>query len=279
MAWLVGNSTSGYQFVGYNDTAGANTALDPSTCVSDGVCWTSSSIDYVGSDGNDYSAQVQAPARPAPGPSTVGDDPTGIPVFGSAVEGTPVQFDANLRALGGLQRPGPDLRAHDLHMAVPAGPCNLGCLQVNGIGPDYTAPVTTNGVYDYTFPTSGTYSVRLTATDYNGDSAVDTFNVDVADAPPTLAIERLRYCQQSAILGPPLTSTRTINHAGAEDIENVYVDWGDGSGVDGGLCGLAPFPGDGECTPGYVAVPGQVDQTSAGALTLTGDASNTDIAL
>ena len=43
--------------------------------------------------------------------------------------------------------------------------CNLGCLPVNGAGPNTRAPIASNGVYDYTFPTSGTYSVILTATD------------------------------------------------------------------------------------------------------------------
>ncbi len=66
LAWLVGSPSTGYQFVGYDVTAGASTPLNPSTCISDGTCWTSPSIDYVGSDGNDYSAQVQAPGT---GPS------------------------------------------------------------------------------------------------------------------------------------------------------------------------------------------------------------------
>ena len=61
VAWLVGSPTAGYQFVGYNLTAGNNKQPDPSTCLASGVCWTSASIDYVGSDGNDYSAYVQSP--------------------------------------------------------------------------------------------------------------------------------------------------------------------------------------------------------------------------
>ncbi len=67
--------------------------------------------------------------------------------------------------------------------------CNLGCLQVNVGGPDYTTPIKSTGVTYYTFPTSGTYAVQLTATDLdNGDQAVDDFSVQVAAVPPTLAL-------------------------------------------------------------------------------------------
>ncbi|HTT92626.1 MAG TPA: hypothetical protein VMF65_23935, partial [Acidimicrobiales bacterium] len=66
-------------------------------------------------------------------------------------------------------------------------------------------------------------------------------------------------------------------HSGTQDVENVYVDWGDGS-VDSGECGLAdPFSGA-ECAPGWTAVPGQLNLGSAGALTLTSDPADTNIA-
>ena len=70
-----------------------------------------------------------------------------------------------------------------------------------------------------------------------------------------------------------------ITHAGTQDIENVYVDWGDSSGVDSGECGLVAFPGSGECSTGVVAIPNQIDLKSAGSLTLAPDASNTEVAL
>ena len=95
MAWLVGNPTAGYQFVGFNVTAGTSTQLDPSSCVADGLCWSSPSIEYVGSDGNDYSAQVEATPAASNTGVLSGNNPTGFPVFGNAVEGTPVEFFAN----------------------------------------------------------------------------------------------------------------------------------------------------------------------------------------
>ncbi len=162
--------------------------------------------------------------------------------------------------------------------------CNLGCLQVNVGGPDYTTPIDSTGVTYYTFPTSGTYAVQLTATDLtNGDQAVDDFSVQVAAVPPTLALNPdcpANQCDaRTAPLGAPMSLAGMITHAGTQDIENVYVDWGDSSGVDSGECGLVAFPGSGECSTGVVAVPNQIDLKSAGGLTLTPDASNTEVAL
>ena len=276
IAWLAGNPTAGYQFVGFNVTVGTSSQLDPSTCVADGLCWSSSSINYVGSDGNDYSAQVEATPAASNTGTLSGNNPTGFPVFGNAVEGTPVEFFANtFGPLDAFNAQGEITSPMTYKWEFQQGQCNLGCLPVTGEGPAYTAPVTSNGVYDYTFPTSGTYSVRLTATDGNGDEAVDTFNVDVANVPPKPALNTA----QTVPVGTPTSLAGTITHAGAQDIENVYVDWGDGSGVESGECGLPPLgPGGPECNPGWTAVPGAINQTSAGALTLTA-ASDTDIAL
>ena len=285
LAWLVGSPATGYQFVGYDATAGASTALNPSTCISDGTCWTSPSIDYVGSDGNDYQAEVQAPGTGNVLGTVSGDNPTGVPLFGDAVEGSPVEFFANtfgpLSAFGADgQLDGNMTYTWQFQQTV----CNLGCLQVNVGGPDYTTPIKSTGVTYYTFPTSGTYAAQLTATDLdNGDQAVDDFSVQVAAVPPTLALNPdcpANQCDaRTAQLGAPMSLAGMITHAGTQDIENVYVDWGDGSGVDSGECGLVAFPGSGECSTGVVAIPNQIDLKSAGGLTLTPDASNTEVAL
>ena len=85
---------------------------------------------------------------------------------------------------------------------------------------------------------------------------------------------------QTVPVGTPTSLAGTITHTGTQDIENMYVDWGGGSGADIGECGLPPFgPGGPECNPGWTAVPGAISQTAAGALTLTSDAGNTNIAL
>ena len=270
LAWLVGSAATGYQFVGYDVTAGASTPLNPSTCISDGTCWTSPSIDYVGSDGNDYSAQVQAPGTANVLGTVSGDNPTGVPLFGDAVEGSPAEFFAN--TFGPLSAFDADGQL-DANMTYTwqfqQTVCNLGCLQVNVGGPDYTTPIKSTGVTYYTFPTSGTYAAQLTATDLkNGDQAVDDFSVQVAAVPPTLALNPdcpANQCDaRTAPLGAPMSLAGMITHAGTQDIENVYVDWGDSSGVDSGECGLVAFPGSGECSTGVVAIPNQIDLKKRG---------------
>jgi hypothetical protein len=62
VAWLAYNATSGYQFVIYQpDTT---TPINPSTCLSDGTCALSSSIQYVGTDGSDYTASITGSGVP-----------------------------------------------------------------------------------------------------------------------------------------------------------------------------------------------------------------------
>ena len=133
--------------------------------------------------------------------------------------------------------------------------CNLGCLQVNVGGPDYTAPITSTGVTYYTFPTSGTYAVQLTATD--SQTGTKRWMTSASRWPmcrrrwrstrtarPTSATHgRCRW-------GPPLSLAGTITHTGTQDIDNVYVDWGDGSGVDSGECGLVALPWRRRVQPG-----------------------------
>ncbi len=285
VAWLVGSPSAGYQFLGYNLTAGSGQTIDSSTCYTDGLCSVSPSIDYVGSDGNDYSASVQAPGTGTSVGTVSGDNPTGFPVWGAAVEGSAVEFSPNtfgpLDAFGSQgEVTSPITYTWQFQQNV----CNVGCLQVNVGEPDYTGPITSTGATDYTFPTSGTYAVLLTATDANGEQAVDSFNVSVGDVPPSLTLNPdCPGAQCDARTVPVGTGTDiagTITHTGTQDVENVYVDWGDGSSTDTAFCGLVVLPGGGECNPGS-AVPGTVkglfnNQTS---LTVAADPTNTEVAL
>ena len=88
-------------------------------------------------------------------------------MFGDAVEGSPVEFFAN--TFGPAERLRCRTGSSSDHMSYTwqfqQTVCNLGCLQVNGAGPDYTTPITAPAATYYTFPTSGTYAVQLTATD------------------------------------------------------------------------------------------------------------------
>ena len=274
VAWLVGSPSAGYEFIGYNLTAGNGQLPDPSTCLTDGVCWTSASIDYVGGDGNDYSAHVQSPVTPAG--TMTGDNPTGVVGVGNAVEGAPVQFDpTTFGPADAFNDDGQlsDTMSYTWQFELPT--CTLGCPQVNGAPPQFTSPVTSTGDYSYTFPTSGSYLVELTATDEStGEQASDTFAVQVDDVPPTLALDPDCPAAQCDARTVPVGTTTdlagTITHAGTQDIDNVYVDWGDGS-VDSAFCGLVALPGGGDCNPGS-AVPGALyGLFNPTALTLTSD--------
>ncbi len=285
LAWLVGSPGTGFHFVGYDVTAGTSTPLNPSTCLADGTCWSSPSIDYVGSDGNDYSAEVQAPGTGHVVGTESGDNPTGVPLWESAVEGSPVEFFANtFGPLSAFNADGQLIGNMTYTWQFQQNVCNLGCLQVNVGGPDFTAPIHSNGLTDYTFPTSGTYAVQLTATDStNGDQAVVDFSIQVAGVPPTLALNPDCPATQCDARTTPVGTTTdlagTVTHTGTQDIDNVYVDWGDGSSVDSGFCGLVALPGGGDCNPGS-AVPGSINGLfNPTALTLTPDASSTHIGI
>ncbi len=284
VAWLVGSPSTGYQFIGNNLTAGNGQQPDPSTCLTDGVCWTSGSIDYVGGNGNDYSAGVQPPGSGSSVGTVSGDNPTGFPSWGPAVEGSPVDFSPNtFGPLGAFDAQGQVSSPITYTWQFQQTVCNVGCLQTNVGAPDYTTPITSSGGTDYTFPTSGTYAVLLTATDANGEQAVDSFNVSVGDVPPTLTLNPDCPAVQCEARTVPVGTTTflagTVTHAGTGDIDNVYLDWGDGS-VDRAFCGLVtPVSNGGDCNPGS-AVPGALDGLfNPTHLLLTPDASNTDIGI
>ena len=153
--------------------------------------------------------------------------------------------------------------------------CNLGCLPVTGEGlPTYTAPVASNGVSDYTFPTSGAYSVRLTATDANRDQAVDTFNVDVADVPPTPALNPTPGRPVRRTVGTPSRASLVRSPTPAPRTSRTRM-WtgGTAAAVESGKMRFAPLGArrSGECNPGVDCRPrcDPPERRCAGALTLT----------
>src|SRR5262249_28845821 len=103
-AWLVGDPTDGYAFLTFAPPADSSTTVDPSTCVANGLCSYGPSIEYVGSDGQDYSASVQGPVPPTGSP-TYSTLVQGSPVISTAVQGSPVTFNANTFAPGAATGP------------------------------------------------------------------------------------------------------------------------------------------------------------------------------
>lgn len=63
-AWLFDNA-SPPEFLVVND-GDLGSSFDPSTCLASGTCWLTQSIDYVGGDGNNYSASVTPGGAEAP---------------------------------------------------------------------------------------------------------------------------------------------------------------------------------------------------------------------
>jgi hypothetical protein len=228
-AWLLGNSTGGYTFVGAQDQSETGSPLDPATCVTAGTCFSSSTINFVGSDGNDYSASVVKPAFP-----TV----QGTVTTANPVEGSPVQFKASgtspnglpltfLWQFGQLVQPGiiPGITECSVF------PC--------GSDTDSGAQVSR------TWQTSGTVDVQVQAVDSAGrTSAIDEFTVNVGDVPPTMALSPTSSLSPTCqLVSPPcephsvqLTHTTklsgTITHAGSLDSETVDIGWGDGTSTD-----------------------------------------------
>lgn len=290
LAWLVGNASIGYSFVGYNVTVGTSTPLNPSTCLSQGICWTNPSIDYVGSNGSDYAAQVVAASEATGAGAVSGDNPTGSPIYQIAPEGSSSAFYANtFGPLSAFENGGPfpDPMNYTWQFSLP--PCNLDCQQTTTSGgPGYTSPIPSTGTTYYSFPTSGTYSVILTATDtLNNQQASDTFSVTVPEVPPTVAVSpdcpAAGCVARTVPIGTTTDLAATISHAGTQDIDNVFVGWGDGTTADAAFCQSTPVLGGGDCSQG-TAVPGglQLQVTPLGStppLTLTPNAAKTQIAL
>jgi hypothetical protein len=224
-AWLVKNKTGGTSFLGFSVPADTSTPVDPTTCVANGICSNSTFIHYVGSDGKDYSASVHGYTPP-----------TGSPTYSSAVEASPITFQANHFA------PGSAIAPITYTWQFQKAGCGIPC-QTFGASPLYTTSVS-GSTATYTWQTSGKYLVSLTATDGHGVKANDTFTVAVGDLPPTLQVSptcgsiTIVCTPQTADVGTSMGLAGTVRHTGSLDNEKVTVNWGDGSGED--VAGAGP---------------------------------------
>jgi hypothetical protein len=235
-AWLVGNATDGYDFVGFAVSTGASTPVDPSTCKANNVCWSSSSIDYLDSGGNKYSASVRGYA-----PST------GSPSYSTPIEGSPVTFKA-----GGFA-PGSATGSVTYTWQFQQAGCGIPCVNVDTktmtSGPAYTDPVS-GDTATYTWQTSGSYLVSLTAADAAGAQVNDTFTISVGDAPPKVTVSPAcplaTPCDaRIGSVGTSMVVTGTIIHTGTLDNETATVNWGDGSNGDNAGAGPNTLPSGG----------------------------------
>jgi hypothetical protein len=276
LVWLTGDPSQGYSFVTVQDNP--STPIDPSTCLSDGTCASSPTIDYVGTDGKDYSATLPAgtgipPLPPSSGfafstSTAVSADPS------SPVTGHQVTFTATIDA-GSLSAPGTvsfvsDLASHDttLCASVPVTSVPTSVTQGGGIvllGNVNTATCT------WTFATPQApvvYATYYPSADSGIAPSQGSLSVDVTNQAPTSTT--VSASPASPVAGQPVTFTATVAD-GAGVVPTGPVSFSDGSGTlcsDVSLSSSAPYTAT--CTATYDS-PGQRTVTAS----YQGDAGTT----
>jgi hypothetical protein len=240
-AWLMGNDSTGYHFLGLEDSTSSGKALDPATCKADGTCSYSTTIHVVGSDGKDYSVSVIPAAAPR------------VSVSASATpsEGSPVTFTASATSPVGASITNYQWQFEQIPPCTTFsinGQFICGSLTFCQPGPPcYGSPQSgpSASQVSYTWPAGGTFHVQLTVTDSAGKHTVNTFTIPVADVAPTLALTpggpatdpqclvTPAPCQPRVVpFGSPTILGGTLTHAGSQDVEFVHIDWGDGTSTD-----------------------------------------------
>ena len=229
-AWLLGTPTAGYKFVTFS--RGASSTLDPETCIGDGTCGAGDALEYLGSDGKNYSAKVR-------GPSVA----TGEAKFSPSkpAEGSPQSFSANgfsfTDALGPLTY---QWRFQD-------GGCNFGtggCMGPDPNGaiqlvPSYGAPVSGESI-THSWTLAGTFLVELTAIDSRGIKGSKEFPVTVENVPPTLGVDGECLLDPAGIpffscnprtrtLGESVRMSGGFDDVGTGTYNRLTINWGDGT--------------------------------------------------
>ena len=206
VAWLLRDETGRQTFIGGQAPADG-TSLDLDTCEAAGTCWESDHLEYVGTDGQRYSASIEqfqaATGTPTYAPSAL-------------LEAAPVTFSANDFEPGGSTG----------HLTYswrfqPLG-CGFLCF-ANTPFPRFDGPFTGESV-SYTWQSNGRAWVELTASDPDGHSATTKFLVDVGNIAPTV----VTLHEQQTVVGRQVLVQGVVGDAGAEDDLNVAVTLGDG---------------------------------------------------
>jgi hypothetical protein len=273
LAWLAGDPTQGYSFITAQDNP--STPVDPSTCLSDGTCASGPAIDYIGTDGNDYSATLPAgtgiPPLPQPSSGAILSSSTTVSANpASPVVGHQVTFTATINT-GSFAAPGTvsfvsDLARHDTTLCASAQVTSVtqpgsGLLLSELNTATCTATFTSTqapviyATYDPTpdsgvLPSQGSLSVNVT------NQALTSTTVSASPASP--------------VAGQPVTLTATVT-AEAGVVPTGPVSFSDGSGTlcpGVSLSSSAPYTA--ACTFTYDS-PGQRTVTASYA----GDAGTT----
>jgi len=144
----------------------------------------------------------------------------------------------------------------------------------DGTFEDATGAVVPGTIVTGVFPDDGTYTVAVRVTDDSGEQDVDTAEVTVSNAAPTVDAG----ADASVGEGDAATLAVTFTDPGAGDVHTATVDWGDGTPVgpasvneEGGTGTVAashPYPDDGTF-PVTVCVTDDDGATGCDAFTLT----------
>ena len=213
IAWLLHEPDGHYDFVGDKSHA-PGTSLDPTSCRKQGVCWTDTTLRYLGPNGGQYHAQVEGFAPPM-------GQPTYTPT--TPVEGSPVTFSA-----GGFK----PANANG-HLTYTWRFQHLGCGwlecvlngQTDASGhaiPSYSDPVT-GETASHTFEDIGPAKVQLTAADDSGHQAQTVFVVNLGNVAPTATVAS----PATTVVGNLVSVVGDFMDAGSADDENVVVSFGD----------------------------------------------------
>ena len=220
-------TADGYVFHGVRQASDKTFTFDPNDC---DTCWTSSSISYLGPDGQRLSATI-AFDKPAAGQPTYSGDLLQILA--------PVTFDArDFRPGGAVGQVTYQWRFQKAGCGLDGSPCeNLqGDIGNLHLAPVYLDPVD-GGVATYTWPAAGTYHAQLTAKDDQGHQAVTELAVPIAPVAPQVTLAR-----DCALVPVKVACNNYPTTAGSESIlfggfqltgsyerATVRVDWGDGT--------------------------------------------------
>jgi hypothetical protein len=232
-AWLANWPTVGYRFITVPDqSSSSGPPPNPSTCLTSTppTCGDSASIDYVGTDGKEYSASAYSTLPQlgtvmlSPSSGIVEGSPVTLSVTGSSPDGSALTYTWSIQ-----DKPpnNSGIITLCLNSQLQQVPCPVPTVTLSG-----------NQV-THAFPTSGPFTVTVTATDQNGSTSV-TRTVYVDDITPDLLLAN----ENSTVPQTPGTATTVtgqVAHVGSEDVETIHVNWGDGSATDIGSnnCGLS----------------------------------------
>jgi len=195
----------------YADTEEAS--LDFDACVADGHCSVTKTINYLDLQGNAHLATIM------PAQEVASTDPqvTATASSYTVAESQPITFTAH-----GVSPIGSAF-TYAWKFSKDASEVTTQCL----LGVGYPACLYTDVIsgpsVSHTFEGPGTYSVIVTATDTNHQTAESRMSVSVVGISPTLQSDP----EASNLAGPPTTVTSGLTHTGVHDTYGFETDWGD----------------------------------------------------